>query len=59
MKKAQVKIGARYEALVSGQLTVVRIEGESVYGGWNATNLQTRRLVHVRSAQRLRREVAP
>lgn len=56
MKKAQVKVGGRYEAKVSDGMTVVRILRESPYGGWDATNERTGRAVRVRSAQRLRRE---
>jgi len=59
MKKAEVKIGTTYEAKVSGRLANVRITGESVYGGWNAINVATKRDVRIRSAQRLRREVLP
>ena len=56
MKKTQVKIGGRYIAKVNNMLTVVRIVDENRYGGWNAVNEQTGRQIHVRSAQRLRRE---
>lgn len=57
MKKAQVKIHGRYLAKVSGGLSVVKITGESPYGGWDATNETTGRSVRIRSAQRLRQEV--
>jgi hypothetical protein len=57
MKKAQIRIGGRYEAKVSGGVTVVRIEGESRYGGWDARNEKTGKAVRIRSAQRLRKEV--
>jgi hypothetical protein len=57
MKKAEVQINGRYEALVSGRLTTVRILSESIYGGWNARNEATGRDVRIRSAQRLRRQV--
>ena len=56
MKKNEVKIGSRYMAKVSDKVTVVRIDSESQYGGWNATNLMTGREIRIRSAQRLRRE---
>lgn len=54
MKKAQIQIGARYTAKVSGRLTTVRITGESRFGGWDAVNVETGRAVRVRSAARLR-----
>jgi len=57
MKKAEVKIGTTYEAKVSGRLAHVRITGENLYGGWNAVNVATKRDVHIRGAQRLRREI--
>jgi len=57
MKKAQIQIGGRYVAKVSGAETVVRIVGESRYGGWDARNERTGKPVRIRSAQRLRREV--
>lgn len=57
MKKAQVRVGGRYLAKVSGGLAVVRITGESRYGGWDARNERTGKQVRIRSAQRLREEV--
>ena len=54
MKKADVKIGETYAAKVSGRIVHVRIDGVSAYGGWNATNLETKRVIRVKSAQRLR-----
>jgi hypothetical protein len=57
MKKSQVRIGARYRALVSGTVVTVLVTGESRYGGWDARNEATGRSVRVRSAQRLRSEV--
>ena len=55
MKKADVEIGGAYVAKVSGNLVAVRIDRESPYGGWDATNLATGRAVRIRSAARLRR----
>lgn len=55
MKKAEVVVGERYAAKVSGALTVVRIDRASPHGGWDATNLETGRKVRIRSAARLRR----
>jgi len=54
VKKHEVEIGGVYVAKVSGQLVTVRIDRESPYGGWDATNLSTRRAIRVRSAARLR-----
>jgi hypothetical protein len=59
MKKDQVQIGGTYVAKVSGQLAQVRIDAESRFGGWDATNVSTHRKVRIKSAQRLRREVRP
>jgi hypothetical protein len=54
MKKREVEIGGVYAAKVSGRVVAIRIDRESPYGGWDATNLATGRTVHVRSAARLR-----
>ena len=54
MKKADVEIGGAYVAKVSSNLVAVRIDRESPYGGWGATNLTTGRAVRIRSAARLR-----
>ncbi len=59
MKKDQVQIGGTYVAKVSGQLARVRIDAESRFGGWDATNVSTHRKVRIKSAQRLRQEVRP
>jgi len=65
MKKQEVRLGGIYLAKVSGALTRVRINRQSRYGGWEATNLATNRPVRIRSAARLRaaeperREVTP
>jgi Mg-chelatase subunit ChlI len=58
MKKDQVQIGGTFVAKVSGKLAKVRIDAESRFGGWDATNVDTGRKVRIKSAQRLRREVA-
>lgn len=57
MLKKQVQIGGRYVAKVSGRLVIVRIDGESRFGGWDATNESTRKSVRIKSAAKLRREV--
>jgi len=56
MKKQDVKIGKHYAAKVSGRMATVRIDAENPHGGWDATNLRTRKKVRVKSAQRLRHE---
>jgi len=57
MKKHEVKVGGQYLAKVSGKVVVVHIDGENPHGGWDATNVQTKKKVRIKSAQRLRREV--
>ena len=59
MKKNDVELGATYVAKVSGKQVRVWIEREGAYGGWEAVNVETGRKIHVKSAQRLRRAVAP
>lgn len=54
MKKADIKIGSVYRAKVSDKLTDVRIDAENANGGWDATNLATKKKVRIKSAQRLR-----
>ncbi len=57
VKKKDVEVGGKYTALVSGKVVTVRIDGVSAFGGWTATNLETRREVRIRTAQRLRSKV--
>jgi len=54
MKKNEVQIGGTYLAKVSGNLAKVRIDAANQHGGWDATNLATKKGVRVKSAQRLR-----
>ena len=56
MKKNEIKIGQAYMAKVTGSDAPVRIDAESPHGGWNAKNLVTGRKVHIKTAQRLRRQ---
>ena len=58
MKKAEIEIGGVYVAKVSGQIVKVRIDRESPYGGWDATNLATGRAIRIRGAARLRGSAA-
>jgi len=57
MKKSEVKIGRVYTAKVTNKVVQVRIDAESRYGGWDATNLATGKKVRIQSAQRLRAAV--
>ncbi len=59
MKKNEVQIGNTYTAKVSGKIAKVRIDAESRHGGWDATNLETKKKVRIKSAQRLRAEAGP
>ncbi len=59
MKKNEVQIGKTYVAKVSGKVTVVRLERESPFGGWDGTNIRTGRRVHVKTAGRLWYEYVP
>ena len=54
MKKSDVIVGATYRAKVTGKLAKVCIDSVSPHGGWLGTNLETKRQVHIKSAQRLR-----
>jgi hypothetical protein len=57
MKKAEVKIGGKYYANVTGKKVEVQIDSEKPNGGWNATNLATGKKILIKSAQRLQSEV--
>ncbi len=56
MTKKDVKIGGVYTAKVTNKLVQVRIDAESRYGGWEATNLLTREKIRIKSPARLRSE---
>jgi hypothetical protein len=58
MRKKDVRVGRRYVAKVSEQLTTVRITNDSPSGGWDAVNEKTGRSVRIVTAGRLRGEVA-
>jgi len=58
MKKGEVKLGGQYIVKVSGRLAHVRIDRENPHGGWDATNLATKKAVRIKSAQRLRAEAS-
>jgi hypothetical protein len=57
MKKNEIKIGNTYTAKVSGTIAKVRIDAENRHGGWDATNIATKKKVRIKSALRLRAEV--
>ena len=57
MKKSEVKIGGVYTAKVTNKVVQVRIDAESRYGGWDATNLATGKKVRIKSPARLRAAV--
>ena len=56
MKKDEVKVGGFYAAKVSDRMATVRIDAENPRGGWDATNITTKKKVRIKSAQRLRHE---
>jgi hypothetical protein len=57
MKKAEVTIGGKYYANVTGKKVEVKIDSEKAGGGWFATNLATGKKIVIRTAQRLHGEV--
>jgi hypothetical protein len=57
MKKNEVKIGGVYAAKVTNKVVQVRIDDESRYGGWDATNLETGKKFRIKSPARLRAAV--
>ena len=59
MQKNNVKVGTTYIVKVSGTLAKVRLTREDARGGWYGTNLATGREIRIRTAARLRSEVAP
>lgn len=59
MRKAQVRLGGRYEAKISGKIVVVRLTNENPHGGWNAINESTGRTVRIKTAAKLRCERGP
>lgn len=57
MRQKDVEIGGVYTAKVSNRIVRVKINNEHPHGGWYATNLQTLRVIRIKSAQRLRERV--
>ncbi len=58
MKTNEVKIGEVYSVKVSGRMAAVRIDRDNPHGGWDGTNLKTKKVVRINSAQRLRGKAA-
>ena len=58
MKKSEIKTGEVYSAKVSGSIVPVRIDRENPRGGWDGTNLKTKKSVRIKSGQRLRGKAA-
>lgn len=58
MHAKDVILGATYQCKVSNVVTVVKIDSKNKYGGWNATNMATGRVIRIKSAQRLRTQVS-
>jgi hypothetical protein len=56
VKKKDVQLGKTYIAKISNKLVPVRLDRESPYGGWDATNLNTKRQVRIKTAAKLRKE---
>jgi hypothetical protein len=57
MRKADVQVGGIYRAKVSGRVVDVLLLRECSFGGWYAQNVETRREIRIKSAQRLRERV--
>ena len=59
MLKKDVRIGGHYAIAHTSynRFSVVRIDSESIYGGWNATKLSTNRRIRIKTAAKLRFEV--
>jgi hypothetical protein len=58
VKSEQIKIGNVYAAKVTDKVVPVRIEAEHPSGGWHAVNTTTNRKVHIKSAAKLRKQIA-
>jgi hypothetical protein len=58
MKQSDVKIGATYQVKVAGNLVPVKIVRNHDGGGWDGTSVKTGKTIRIKSAQRLRRQLA-
>ncbi len=54
MKKNEIKIGSTYTAKITNRVVPVRIDATNQHGGWDATNLATKKKVRIKSAAKLR-----
>ncbi len=54
MKKADIVIGGIYAVKVSGRIVPVRITRPGCFRGWEGKNLETGRMIQIKSAARLR-----
>ncbi len=58
MIQSDVKIGATYQVKVAGNLVPVRIVRTHDAGGWEGVSVKTRKTIRIKTAQRLRRQLA-
>jgi len=56
MKKSDIKIGTTYTVKITNRVVPVRIDAANPNGGWDATNLATKKKVRIKSAAKLRGE---
>ena len=56
MQKNDIKIGTTYTAKITNRVVPVRVDAENPGGGWDATNLTTKKKVRIKSAAKLRSE---
>lgn len=59
MKTADIKLGSIYLANVTNRVVQVRIDKENSSGGWDATNLATKKKIRIKTARRLRPNSGP
>ena len=57
MRAKDVKIGGVYTAKVTDRVTQIRIDAANRHGGWDGTNLKTKKRIRIKSALRLRTAV--
>ena len=58
MKQSDVKIGATYQVKVASNLVPVKIVRPHDSGGWEGTSVKTGKTIRIKTAQRLRRQLA-
>jgi hypothetical protein len=57
MRQQDIRIGGVYTAKITDKVVPVRIDAENPHGGWDGTNLETKKRVRIKSPRKLRREV--